>query len=381
MFCPIHCSHIIQRKLKPIEKAETSLKFALFGKMQVLLDKIQSKFCCILVRIMILYQRTCENLKGSEKMLSDNIREYRKKANMSQDELAEKLGVSRQSISLWETGQTQPTIDNIIALAKIFNISADTLLGNTDGTILSEDKTPENPEKKTNKKLIGVIVLAIAVMIAIVGVVILVVSLGRNSSSSDVGDETGSSVAAPSSETGSSVAVPSSETGSTVDEPFDLFSYCKNFAIEIGTLNGDYCIYQQPAAKYGGYDNEYFSISYWADSDMVEFCLHCPLSETQSHNFYLRMRGGYNQRYEYLSSKYYRDTGKSLRSATGYIDPAVFSDKYPLNCDHYEGGVDGQDEFMEESRVGICDLIRCLKEFVKAENMECTFSDFEFVNF
>ena len=134
-------------------------------------------------------------------MLSDNIREYRKKSNMSQDELAEKLGVSRQSISLWETGQTQPTIDNIIALAKIFNISADTLLGNADGTILSQDKTTENPEKKTNKKLIGVIVLAIAVMIAIVGAVILVVSLGRNSSGSDEGDETGSSVAAPSSET------------------------------------------------------------------------------------------------------------------------------------------------------------------------------------
>ena len=98
---------------------------------------------------------------------------------MSQDELAEKLGVSRQSISLWETGQTQPTIDNIIALAKIFNISADTLLGNADGTISSQDKTPG---EKTNKKLIGVIVLAIAVIIAIVGVVILVVSLGRNSS-------------------------------------------------------------------------------------------------------------------------------------------------------------------------------------------------------
>ena len=45
-------------------------------------------------------------------MLSDNIKNYRKKSNMSQDELAEKLGVSRQSISLWETGQTQPTIEN-----------------------------------------------------------------------------------------------------------------------------------------------------------------------------------------------------------------------------------------------------------------------------
>ena len=54
-------------------------------------------------------------------MISDNIKKYRKENNLSQDELAEKLGVSRQSISLWETGQTQPTIENIIALARIFN--------------------------------------------------------------------------------------------------------------------------------------------------------------------------------------------------------------------------------------------------------------------
>lgn len=52
-------------------------------------------------------------------MISDNIRNYRKANNLSQDELAEKLGVSRQSISLWENGQTQPTLDNIIALLRL----------------------------------------------------------------------------------------------------------------------------------------------------------------------------------------------------------------------------------------------------------------------
>ena len=65
-------------------------------------------------------------------MLAENIRKYRKEKNMSQDELAEKLGVSRQSISLWENGQTQPTIENIIALAKIFNVSTDAILGNAE---------------------------------------------------------------------------------------------------------------------------------------------------------------------------------------------------------------------------------------------------------
>ena len=58
-------------------------------------------------------------------MLGDNIRKYRKLNNMSQDELAEKLEVTRQSISLWETGQTQPSLDNIVALAKIFNITTE----------------------------------------------------------------------------------------------------------------------------------------------------------------------------------------------------------------------------------------------------------------
>ena len=162
---------------------------------------------------------------------------------------------------------------------------------------------------------------------------------------------------------------------------FDLFTYCKDFAIKKGQLNGDYTIYQQPASLYGGYENEYFSISYWAGSDMVEFSLHCPLSDTQSINFYLRMRGGYNKQYEYCSSKYYRDTGNSIRDAYGYIDPAVFYDGYPLSFTKYNGTVNGQTEFLEESRVGLCDLIRCLKKFVEVENMECSFSDFDFKHF
>ena len=80
-------------------------------------------------------------------MISENIRFYRKTNNMSQDELAEKLGVSRQSISFWENGQTQPTLENVIALAKIFNISSDALL--------SPDPAPAgaNTEKAPNKNI------------------------------------------------------------------------------------------------------------------------------------------------------------------------------------------------------------------------------------
>ncbi len=345
-------------------------------------------------------------------MLSENIRNNRKKNNLSQDELAEKLGVSRQSVSFWETGQTQPTIDNIIALAKIFNISTDILLENSENTSVFEENTAELAQPSKNKKSLPIIIIAVLCVIFVALVAVIVAFNFKTANTEDTDDTTkrNSAIQVDSSalngdsvtgydetegtETTGSTTAPSGNspegnssnnsgdiTSAAVEVPFDLFTYCKNFAIEKGNLNGDYSIYQQPAAKYGGYDNEYFSISYWSGSDMVEFCLHCPLSETYSHNFYLRMRGGYNGKYEYLSSKYFRDTGESLRSADGYIDPAVFYDGYPIGFDNYQGSTDGQTQFMEDSRVGICDLIRLIKAFVTAENMECEFSDFGFVNF
>ena len=415
-------------------------------------------------------------------MLSDNIRSYRKKNNLSQDELAEKIGVSRQSVSFWETGQTQPTIDNIIALSRIFNISSDELLGNTENINTTQNEASVGSAKNKKNKTPWFVLIGIIIAVIICVIIILLLPSGNGSpakddsdgdaeshsviqsdasyanslpdensrgnpglTSSEASDESGESASSDESDPQSGSSPDESEntasdnnqdnsgpassdesdpqsgsspdesessasdnnqdnsgpassdesdpqSGSSSDEsenttsdnseaPFDLFSYCRDFAIEKGELNGDYCIYQQPAAKYGGYSNEYFSISYWSDSDMVEFCLHCPLDQTLSHNFYIRMRGGYNKKYEYLSSKYFRDTGESLRAATGYIDPAVFSDGYPISCDEYYGSFEGQNQFMEDTRVGICDLIKLLKEFVTVENMECDFSDFDFIHF
>ncbi len=397
-------------------------------------------------------------------MISDNIRYYRKANHMSQDELAEKLGVSRQSVSLWENGQTQPTIDNIIALAKIFNTTADAILSSEpvgEGAESAQPPQEQTPGGNGKNKLWLILAIAAAAAVIIGAVYFGVFRKGpaqTPSGSTEISEQPRASSGIPSQalptddpllagkpqgdpsvsgseednpsgapseglpaqssapeaspppaqsaapevspppaqstapeaslppaqSTAPEVSPPPAQSAapaSAAPQPFDLFAYCKDFAIEIGNLRGDYCIYQQPATRYGGYEDEYFSISYWADSDMVEFCLHCPLDETLSINFYLRMRGGYDGKYEYLSSKYYRDTGVSLRYATGYLDPAVFSDAYPLSCDKYEGSSEGQTEFMEESRVGMCDLIYCLKKFVAAEGMACSFADFDFVNF
>lgn len=60
--------------------------------------------------------------------LGDKIYSCRKKAGLSQEALAEKVGVSRQAISKWEIGTAVPELGNVVALAKIFGVTTDWLL-------------------------------------------------------------------------------------------------------------------------------------------------------------------------------------------------------------------------------------------------------------
>ena len=57
------------------------------------------------------------------------IIKLREKSGMSQDELAEKLFVTRQAVSRWETGKTTPDIDTLKKLSTLFDVSINTLLG------------------------------------------------------------------------------------------------------------------------------------------------------------------------------------------------------------------------------------------------------------
>ena len=59
---------------------------------------------------------------------ANRLYELRKKHNLSQEELAEKLGVSRQAISKWERSEASPDTDNLIALAKIYDLTLDELI-------------------------------------------------------------------------------------------------------------------------------------------------------------------------------------------------------------------------------------------------------------
>ena len=64
--------------------------------------------------------------------IGENIRNYRKKNDLTQEEFAERLGVTYQSVSRWENGNTYPDIELLPAIAKVLGITLDELMGMTE---------------------------------------------------------------------------------------------------------------------------------------------------------------------------------------------------------------------------------------------------------
>ncbi len=69
----------------------------------------------------------------------ENLQTVRKKNQLSQEGLAEMLGVSRQAVSKWELGEGYPEVDKLVILSKKLNISLDSLLVGEDAPIASEN--------------------------------------------------------------------------------------------------------------------------------------------------------------------------------------------------------------------------------------------------
>lgn len=68
----------------------------------------------------------------------EQIRKYRKQFNFSQEELADKIYVSRQTISNWENGKSYPDIENLLILSTLFHISIDELIKGDVGVMRKE---------------------------------------------------------------------------------------------------------------------------------------------------------------------------------------------------------------------------------------------------
>lgn len=102
----------------------------------------------------------------------------RKKALLSQEELAEKLDVTRQTISKWELGQSKPDIDKLQMMSKLFEVDVNTL---TNEDISLEDKV-ETKEDKNNKKEDGdrKFILYILIIIFIASLALLAYRVGTD---------------------------------------------------------------------------------------------------------------------------------------------------------------------------------------------------------
>ena len=89
---------------------------------------------------------------------SSNLRRLRKRTGLSQDALAEKLSVTRQTVSSWERGVHLPDVDKVIALANYFHVTTDYLLGRTSSNLPVELLQ----QAITNEKTLGDVMASFA---------------------------------------------------------------------------------------------------------------------------------------------------------------------------------------------------------------------------
>ena len=91
----------------------------------------------IIYILILLVKALCKYIKSPDirkeeavikKSLGGTIKELRTERKMTQEFVAESLGVSRQAVSKWESGTSDPSTSNLFALAKLFGISAEELL-------------------------------------------------------------------------------------------------------------------------------------------------------------------------------------------------------------------------------------------------------------
>ena len=98
--------------------------------------------------------------------IAERLQDLRKKAGYSQEQVAEMLGISRQAVSKWESGQGKPDIENIIKLTEVYSVSADyILLGTEKASVTVSEKKELSHEYK---KAIGIIAIIAATAIVTV---------------------------------------------------------------------------------------------------------------------------------------------------------------------------------------------------------------------
>ncbi|WP_311537132.1 helix-turn-helix transcriptional regulator [uncultured Anaerococcus sp.] len=95
--------------------------------------------------------------------IGDKLKQARLNKKMTQEEVADKLYVSRQSISNWENNKTYPDIGNVLALSDLYEISLDELLKGSDNFMKHLEESTDIV--RSNKKLIFYIIMGLVIMV------------------------------------------------------------------------------------------------------------------------------------------------------------------------------------------------------------------------
>lgn len=120
--------------------------------------------------------------------IGQKILELRTANNLSQGDLAEKLDVSRQSVSKWETDSSVPDLEKLMKLCDVFGVSLDELTNRVSAANEQTDKTAADypytnnvyslKEKPNMKHIVGIVLLAVGLISIILGILFTVILIG-----------------------------------------------------------------------------------------------------------------------------------------------------------------------------------------------------------
>ncbi len=103
-------------------------------------------------------------------MLSERIYRFRRERGFSQEQLAEKIGVSRQAISKWESGTSTPELEKLLALSECFHITLDELVKEDTVSQGANEMPQEIKEAKVSKAIEG----KVGIILCLVGAICLI---------------------------------------------------------------------------------------------------------------------------------------------------------------------------------------------------------------
>lgn len=108
--------------------------------------------------------------------IGEKLSFLRKQRGMTQMELAEKLDISRQAVSRWEQGISEPSTENLVSIGKLFDVTVDALVNEDiqlqagSAVLVAETEETEIPEKCSKYgilKIIGIVLFAIAAILVV----------------------------------------------------------------------------------------------------------------------------------------------------------------------------------------------------------------------